>query len=64
MREHLVRSLAFFLGAALLSLPPVAAQAKQDGDFDIVTLSSRPDTVSGGDVLVRVTFRPACAPMR
>ena len=54
MREHLVRSLAFFLGAALLSLPPVAAQAKQDGDFDIVTLSSRPDTVSGGDVLVRV----------
>src|ERR1700719_2244140 len=59
MREHLGRSLAFFLGAALLILPPAAAQAKDDGDkadgdFHIVTLSTRPDTVSGGDVLVRV----------
>src|SRR5690349_6108254 len=56
MREHLVRSFAVVLGAALLSLPPIAVQAKSDGDFDIVTLSSRPDTVSGGDVLVRVDF--------
>jgi len=28
--------------------------AKSDGDLKIVTLSTRPDTVSGGDVLVRV----------
>ena len=54
MRVHLVRSLAFLLGAAFLTTAAGAAVAAGNGDFNIVTLSTRPDTVSGGDVLVRV----------
>ena len=61
MRVHLVRSLAFFLGAAFLTTAAATALGKDNDDFgrgkddfDIVTLSTRPDTVSGGDVLVRI----------
>jgi hypothetical protein len=58
MREYFVRSLAFFLGAAFLVAPGASALAKADNDIDIVTLSTRPDTVSGGDVLVRIDLPP------
>jgi hypothetical protein len=54
MRHHFARSLAFFLGAAFLTTAAATALAKGDSDFDIVTLSTRPDTVTGGDVLVRI----------
>src|SRR5258707_3505960 len=40
--------------AALLSAPCETRAAADSGPFHIVVLSSRPDTVSGGDALVRI----------
>jgi uncharacterized tannase-like protein DUF6351 len=57
MRECLFRNLVVFLGGAFLAAT-AATSARADNGFDIVTLSSRPDTVSGGDVLVRVDLPP------
>jgi hypothetical protein len=50
----LLRCLAAVLIAGLLTGGTVAAVAKPGDDIDIITVSTRPDTVSGGDVLVRV----------
>ena len=33
--------------------------ARSPDDLDIITVSTRPDTVSGGDVLVRINAPPA-----
>jgi hypothetical protein len=40
--------------AGLLTGGTVAAAAKPGDDIDIITVSTRPDTVSGGNVLVRI----------
>ena len=47
--------------AGLLTAGPVAATAKSPDDLDIITVSTRPDTVSGGDVLVRISVPPGVA---
>ena len=39
---------------SLLAAEPVSAIAKSPDDLDIVTISTRPDTVSRGEVLVRI----------
>ena len=41
-----------------LAATAATTSARADNDIHITTLSSRPDTVSGGDVLVRVDFPP------
>lgn len=46
---------AVVLIGGLLLAGSVAALAKPSDDLDITTVSTRPDTVSGGDVLVRVS---------
>src|SRR5258707_13300108 len=50
----LLRSVSVLLIGGALIGPSATATAKSDGDLKIVTLSTRPDTVSGGDVLVRI----------
>lgn len=35
--------------------------ARSPDDLDIITVSTRPDTVSGGDVLVRINAPPGVA---
>ncbi len=50
----LLHSVSILLVGGALIGPSATAMAKSDGDLKIVTLSTRPDTVSGGDVLVRV----------
>ncbi len=54
LRSLVAYSIALLLGAVVLG--EVAAVAKADGNsgLNIITLSSRPDTVSGGTALVRV----------
>ena len=49
-----LRCLAAVLIAGLLTGGTVAAVAKPGDDIDIITVSTRPDTVSGGNVLVRI----------
>src|SRR6516225_11354774 len=49
-----LRCLAAVLIAGLLTGGTVAAVAKPGDDIDIITVSTRPDTVSGGDALVRI----------
>src|SRR5690348_390365 len=44
-----------FMTLVVLASSPVAA--KQDDGFGIETISTRADRVSGGDVLVKVTFK-------
>ena len=58
---QLVRCFAVLLIAGVLTAGPVAATAKSPADLDIITVSTRPDTVSGGDVLVRITAPPGVA---
>lgn len=41
--------------AGVLTAGSISATAKSPDDLDIITVSTRPDTVSGGDVLVRIT---------
>ena len=43
----------FFL-MALAVVPPSAHPEGAGHEFEILTLSSRPDTLSGGDVLVQI----------
>jgi hypothetical protein len=50
----LLRCLATVLIAGLLTGGTVAAVAKPGDDIDIIAVSTRPDTVSGGNVLVRI----------
>jgi len=52
--SQLWRYLAAILIAGLLTGGTVAAVAKSGDDIDIITVSTRPDTVSGGNVLVRI----------
>ena len=47
--------------AGFLTGGTVAAVAKPADDLDIVTVSTRPDTVSGGNVLVRINTRRGVA---
>jgi hypothetical protein len=55
MRKSPIGTLLAILGGAFL--PAVSATTSAvANDIQITTLSSRPDTVSGGDVLVRVDF--------
>jgi hypothetical protein len=49
------------LGALLAASPPALAEHEGD-DLRIVTLSTRPDAVSGGDVLVEVKLPRGTAP--
>src|SRR5260370_39463115 len=58
MRDCLFRSLVVLLGGAFLAATAATTSARADNDIHIITLSSRPDTVSGGNVLVRVDFPP------
>jgi Tannase-like family of unknown function (DUF6351) len=57
----LLRCLAAFLIAGLLNAGSAAATAKSADDLDIITVSTRPDTVSGGNVLVRINVPPGVA---
>jgi hypothetical protein len=50
-----LRCFAVLLIVAVLTAGSVAATARSPDDLDIITVSTRPDTVSGGDVLVRIT---------
>ena len=52
---NLTRCFATVLIAGLLTGGTVAAVAKPGDDIDIITVSTRPDTVSGGNVLVRIS---------
>jgi len=52
--SRLLRCLAGVLIAGLVTAGSVAAAAKSPDDLDIITVSTRPDTVSGGNVLVRI----------
>ena len=55
MQARLARNLIMLLTGALLAGPAATMAAAGNGNgIEIVTLSSRPDTVSGGDVLVRI----------
>jgi len=57
MKAALFAAIAAFVVAGVLGLAsgPAKAQARsQDGRFEIRTVSTRPDTVSGGDVLVQI----------
>jgi hypothetical protein len=49
-----LRPLVMAFGLALAAGPAVAT----GNDFEIEVLSSRPDTVTGGDALVRVEVPP------
>jgi Tannase-like family of unknown function (DUF6351) len=51
---RLLRCLAAVLIAGFVTGGTVAAVAKPGDDIDIITVSTRPDTVSGGDVLARI----------
>src|SRR6516164_5053580 len=53
--------LAACLIAGLLIAGSAAATAKSPDDLDIITVSTRPDTVSGGNVLVRINVPPGVA---
>jgi hypothetical protein len=57
----LLRCLLAVTIAGLLTAGSVAATAKSPDDLDIITVSTRPDTVSGGDVLVRINVPPGVA---
>jgi len=57
-----LRCCAGILIAGLLTEGSVAATAKSPNDLDIITVSTRPDTVSGGDVLVRINAPPGGGP--
>jgi hypothetical protein len=52
--SRLLRRLVGILIGGLLTAGSVAAIAKSSDDLDIITVSTRPDTVSGGNVLVRI----------
>jgi hypothetical protein len=52
--SRLLRRLVGILIAGLLTAGSAAAIAKSSDDLDIITVSTRPDTVSGGNVLVRI----------
>ena len=60
-RSLLLRCLLALMIAGLLTAGSVAATAKSPDDLDIITVSTRPDTVSGGDVLVRINVPPGVA---
>jgi hypothetical protein len=57
----LLRCLLAVTITGLLTAGSVAATAKSPDDLDIITVSTRPDTVSGGDVLVRINVPPGVA---
>jgi hypothetical protein len=57
----LLRCLLAVTIAGLLTAGSAAATAKSPDDLDIITVSTRPDTVSGGDVLVRINLPPGVA---
>jgi hypothetical protein len=59
--SRLLRCFAAILIAGILTEGAVAATAKSPDDLDIITVSTRPDTVSGGDVLVRINAAPGVA---
>jgi hypothetical protein len=46
---------------SLLTTETAPAAATSPDDLDIITVSTRPDTVSGGDVLVRIHVPPSVA---
>jgi hypothetical protein len=55
----LSRCLAAFFIVGVLAAGSVAAAPKSPDDLDIITVSTRPDTVSGGNVLVRINVPPS-----
>jgi Tannase-like family of unknown function (DUF6351) len=59
--SRLLQWFAGILIAGLLTEGSVAAPAKSPDDLNIITVSTRPDTVSGGDVLVRINAPPGVA---
>ena len=59
--SRLSRCLLAVMIAGLLTAGSLAATAKSPDDLDIITVSTRPDTVSGGDVLVRINVPPGVA---
>lgn len=57
-----VRAASAFAVAFVLALGATASAQSAEGGFEIVTVSARPDVVSGGDVLVRINV-PAGVPL-
>ena len=53
-RSSIVRRIALILGILAVTGLSVSAEADSNNGLDIVTLSSRPDTVSGGTALIRI----------
>ena len=53
-----VSRVAVLVAIAVLAGLPAAAMADANRDFDIISVSSRPDIVSGGNVLVRIKLPP------
>ena len=53
-----VRSLVALGCGMFLAATAATTSTTAENDIDIVTLSSRPDAVSGGDVLVRIDVPP------
>src|SRR5271165_1614244 len=49
-----ISRVAVLVAIAVLAGLPAAAMADANRDFDIISVSSRPDIVSGGNVLVRI----------
>jgi hypothetical protein len=54
-------ALAVVLATLSAFIEPAAAQSSADTGLSIATLSARPDMVSGGDALMRVTLPPGVA---
>ena len=53
--SQILRNISLVLAVGVLAWMPVIAKAWSNNDLAIVTLSSRPDIVSGGTVLVRIS---------
>jgi len=53
LSRHVSRA-AFLVAVAIMAGLPAPAMADANRDFDIISVSSRPDIVSGGNVLVRI----------
>jgi len=56
-RNSLASAIALGIIAALGSVSDAAGAKSSQDDFGITTLSNRPDRISGGDVLVQITYK-------
>src|SRR2546421_26629 len=58
-RKSLTGAAAAVIGfsATMMATHATLVTAKQDGDFGVETISTHADRVSGGDVLVKITYK-------